>query len=78
MLAVGARGCAPREDVQDELGAIEDLEVGGLRELPALGGREIVVEDDHVHEQLHGAQVEFVELALAHHVAGFHALAIRN
>ena len=50
----GARG----EDVEDQLAAVEHLDAEGLFEVAALGGVEVVVEDDDVGD---GAGAEFAE-----------------
>ena len=44
-----ARASAPREDVEDQLRAIDDLPLELLLELPELRRRELVVEDDEVN-----------------------------
>src|ERR1035441_2868814 len=46
--AAFARPGARCKDVQDELGAVDDLGVYGLFEVALLGGREVVVEDHHI------------------------------
>jgi len=46
--AAFARSRARRKNVQNELGAVDDLGVDGLFEVALLGGREVVVEDHHV------------------------------
>ena len=43
-----ARACAPREDVEDELRAIDHLAVDALFDLAQLRGRQLVVEDHDV------------------------------
>src|SRR6266498_4854273 len=53
------------EDVQDQLRAVENLQVGGLVDGAHLGGREFAVEDDHVRAELQTADDDVVELALA-------------
>jgi len=67
-LAVRALG-ALGEDVQDELGAVQHLERGGLGDVPGLGRGQVLVEDDEVRHLLHGAEVELVQLAVADEVA---------
>ena len=39
-----------REDVEDQLGAVEDLEGGGLGDVDGLGRRQVGVEDDEVEQ----------------------------
>ena len=46
--AAFARPRARCENVQDELGAVDDFGVDGLFEVALLGGREVVVEDHHI------------------------------
>ena len=36
------------EDIEDHLGAVDDLDVELLLEVAGLGGAQVVVEDDHV------------------------------
>ena len=67
-LAVGALG-ALGEDVQNQLSAVEDLEARLLGDVAALRGAQVAVEDDDVRHELHRAQDELLELALAHQVA---------
>ena len=67
-LAVAGLG-ALREDVEDELRAVDDLEVGDRRDGRHLRGREVAVEDEHVGVALEGAEHHLVELALAEHEA---------
>ena len=64
-LAVPALG-ALGEDVEDELRAVDDLEVGELRDGARLRGRELAVEDEHVRVELDRADDDLLELALAH------------
>ena len=64
-LAVPALG-ALGEDVEDELRAVDDLEVGLLGDAAGLRGRELAVEDQHAGVELHGADDDLLELALAH------------
>ena len=63
-LAVGALRPL-REDVEDQLGAVEDLEAGGLGDVAGLRRREVGVEDDQVRHQLHGAEQDVLQLPLA-------------
>ena len=51
-LAVGALGPLG-EDVEDELGAVEDLEAGLLGDVPRLRRIEVAVEDQEVRPELH-------------------------
>ena len=59
----GAR--AARKDVEDQLGAVDDLDPDQLLEIPHLGGGEVVVEDDHVGVGLADPALELLELAAA-------------
>ncbi len=63
---------ALREDVEDQLAAIEDLELGLLGDRTSLGRREVAIEDQHVREALHAAKHDLLELALADQVTGVH------
>src|SRR5262249_44321511 len=56
---------APREDVQDELGAIEDLEVGRLRDGARLRGRQVLIDHDEVRLEPRRADDEVLEPARA-------------
>ena len=42
-----ARARAPREDIQDELGPVENLDVQRFFQIALLGRRQLVVEDHH-------------------------------
>ena len=64
-----ARLRALREDVEDELRAVDDLEVGRFGDRAHLRGRELAVEDDQVCAELQRADEQVVELALAEHGA---------
>lgn len=63
-LAVGALG-ALRENVEDELRAVDDLQARAVGEVPGLRRRQVVVEDEKVDHELHRAQVQVSKLALA-------------
>ena len=73
-LAVRALG-ALREDVEDELRAVDDLEIALLGDRRGLRGREIAIEDEDLRVELHGADDDLVELALAEHELRVDALA---
>ena len=53
------------EDVEDEHRAVEDLELGEVADRARLAGREVLIEDHRVGAELHGAQEDLLELALA-------------
>ncbi len=58
--------CAlPREDVEDELGAVDDAHLGDVADGLDLRRREVLVEDDQVRAELLGADDELLELAFA-------------
>ena len=59
--AVGAL----REDVEDHLGAVDHLQLGGIGDRADLGGGQFVVEDEQVRIHLHGADDEIREFSLA-------------
>jgi hypothetical protein len=59
-----ARARAPREDVEDQLGAVHHLDPELLLEIPHLRGGEVVVEDRDVGIVLLGGGLELCELAL--------------
>ena len=59
----GAR--AAGEDVQDQLGAVNDLAVGDFFEVANLGGAEVHVEDDHIGAGLPAEFGQLLDLALA-------------
>ena len=71
-LAVPAPG-ALSEDVEDELRAVDDTETGGRRHLPALGGREILIDYQEIGAELGGADGQLVELSLADERLGIEA-----
>src|SRR5690606_27746665 len=56
------------EDVEDELGTVEDLQRGRLGDVARLGGREVAVEDDQVGAELKCAEGDLLQLALADEV----------
>ena len=49
------------EEVQDELGAVDDLEFGEVGDGAHLGGAELGVEDQQVRPQLQGLDDQFRE-----------------
>ena len=59
------RAGAAREDVEDQLGAVDHLALGRLLQVAHLCRREVVVEDDHLRLALLDEQHQFFELALA-------------
>ncbi len=61
LVRLGAGG----EDVEDQLGAVEHLHAGRLLQIAGLGGREVVVEDDHVGLRGGDQLRQLLELALA-------------
>jgi hypothetical protein len=63
-LAFAAQGAA-REDVENKLRAIEDLEIEGALQVAKLGGREVVVEDDEVGAERARLATNFLHLAPA-------------
>ncbi len=72
-MRLGAAG----EDVENQLGAIEDLQADRLLEIASLGRGEIVVEDDDVGFGGRGEALQLFDLATAEiggHVGGFPAL----
>ncbi len=54
------------EDVENQLGSIEDFNIESLLEIADLGRREIVVEQHHVGVLRGGQLLQFGELSLAH------------
>ena len=60
-----ARARPPGEDVEDELGAIDDVDVEDLLDVPRLRGREIVVEYDEVRAAVVNLPGELLDLAFA-------------
>ena len=76
-----ARARAAREDVEDQLGAVDDLRLERLLEVAHLRRREVVVEDDQVGLALLDQRLQLLELALAeeggrvHGAAPLHQLA---
>src|SRR5207253_6743252 len=56
---------ALREDVEDQLRAVDDLELGRFGNRVQLRRREVLVEDDELGAVLHRSQVELLELAAA-------------
>ena len=58
------------KEVQDELGAVYDLEFGKIRDGAHLGGAEFGVEHQHVGPSLQGLDDQFRKFALAHQEPG--------
>jgi hypothetical protein len=58
------RAGAPREDVENELRAVDDFPIERALEVPQLRGRQLVVEDHQVHARLAGGGGEHLDLAL--------------
>ncbi len=73
-LAVAGLG-ALRKNVEDELRPVDDLEIGVLHDRRDLRGREVSVENERRRVELHRADDDVVELALAHHELGIDAIA---
>src|SRR5258708_2741099 len=68
-LALGGPGALP-EDVEDHVGAVEDADLGNLRdkralEVAHLRGRELAIEDDDVGLVLEERHADLLDLALA-------------
>ena len=59
-LAVPGRGVL-REDVEDQLGAVDHAQIEPLREVARLRRRQVLVEDDQVDVALEGADHELLE-----------------
>src|SRR5690606_40173888 len=57
-----------REDVEDELGAVDDLQIGQAGDRSRLRPRQVVVEDQHLDVELHRPDDELVDLAAAEDV----------
>jgi uncharacterized protein YjiS (DUF1127 family) len=54
-----------REDVEDELRAVDDIEVEDLFEVSCLSGREVVAEDDQIGTGAVASVLDFARLAYA-------------
>ena len=63
-LSVAALG-ALREDVEDQLGAVEHLQLGRFGDGVELSRCQIAIEDDQLGAVLQTAQIELLELAAA-------------
>ncbi len=50
-----------REDVEDQLGAIDHAQVEPLAEVARLGGRQVLIEDHEVHVVVEGAHHQVLE-----------------
>ena len=62
--AVGVLG----KDVENQHGAVDDLEFGALGDGAALAGRQALIEDEQVGAHLQAAHADLVQLAAAEHV----------
>src|SRR5690606_37176567 len=69
--AVGPLG----ENVEDKLRTIDNLEVGGGRNVGALRRRDIPVDNENVRIELHGADDDLIEFAATHHKLRVDAIA---
>ena len=58
-----ARAGAPGENIQDQLGAVDDLDVQRFFQIALLGGRQIVVEDHHGRIVEMDLRLELVDFA---------------
>jgi hypothetical protein len=65
-----------REDIQNELRAIEDFSTDGLLEIAELGRRELVVEDHHVDVRLIAGRCQGLDLSAAEKGRGVGARAL--
>ena len=64
-----------REDIEDQLGAIQHPYLQGVFEVALLGGREIVVEHHQIGANGTGQRSQFTDLALAQQRGGLRRLA---
>ena len=71
-----ARSRAPREDVEDQLRAIDHLAIEPLVELAQLRRRQLVVEDDEVGVGFRGRARQHLDLAAAEECRGVRLRAI--
>ena len=69
------RAGTAREDVEDQLGAVDHLDVERLLEVPHLRRRQIVVEDHEIGLALRGLALDLLELPLADEGGGVDAAA---
>lgn len=58
------------EEVEDQLGAVDDLEIGRRIDRPDLRRGQLPIEDDHIGSQLERADDDLLELALADECSG--------
>ena len=65
-----AGGRVLREDVEDELGAVDHPQLHALAEVAGLRGGQVLVDDHEVHVVLEGADDQIVQLAGAEHGPG--------
>jgi anaerobic magnesium-protoporphyrin IX monomethyl ester cyclase len=64
-LATLAAVGAPGKDVEDHLGAVDDLQLGGIGDRADLGGAQLVVEDEQVRVHLQRPDDEIGKFSLA-------------
>ena len=62
--AFGGAGAA-REDIENQLGAVDDLDAGGAFKIALLGGREIVIDDQDVGLRGFGEFLQFLDFSVA-------------
>ena len=68
----------PAEDVENQLGPVDDLQVGHGGDGRGLRGRQILIEDEVVHPVLQGLDDDLLELATAQQVLGMQRLGPLN
>ena len=63
------------EDIENELGAIYNLEIGHSRDVVRLGRSEVAVENQRLGVELHGSDDHVLELAASERVSGVDSVA---
>src|SRR5215510_10770526 len=53
------------ENIEDQLSAVDDFQVGGLVDRPNLSRSEVVIEDDYVRAKLKAPDEQLIELSAA-------------
>jgi hypothetical protein len=67
-----------RKDIQDQYGAIDNLEFGALGNSPTLAGREALIEDEKFSSYLQTAHDDFIEFAAAEQIVGIESRPLLN
>ncbi len=66
--------CSPAEDVEDQLGPVDDFEVRHGRDRSGLRGRKVLIEDEEIHPVLKRLDHHLLQLAASEEILGMNRL----